>query len=329
MKRLRSSRAALLIASLAAALVAASVLVAQRRHVAHAIGDARRRQLVQDQDRRSAARLRADRVDRRPRASTTRSSPTRAATSRIRFRCSSVVEGEPRTRRRSPSSCKRNVHFADGTPLTSADVVFSFRRLINLKGNPSFLLAGVTVSARGQVHGRHPLEDAGNRRCRSILANPSPGIVNSKLVKTHGGTDAANAAKADKAEKWLNSSASAGAGSGPYMLKRYSTTSQITLDAERAVLGREEAGSSRRRRPQHDRADAADQHRRGSHEIAIDLSSDQAQTMKGNKNAERLAPALDLGLLRLTQQRLEGLGGHVEQAVPEGGPLRARLRARS
>src|ERR671930_535635 len=45
---------------------------------------------------------------------------------------------------------KRNVHFADGTPLTAADAVFSFRRLINLKGNPAFLLDGVTVSQRGK-----------------------------------------------------------------------------------------------------------------------------------------------------------------------------------
>ena len=45
---------------------------------------------------------------------------------------------------------KHNVHFADGTPLTSADVVFSFRRLVNLKGNPSFLLAGVTTKAAGR-----------------------------------------------------------------------------------------------------------------------------------------------------------------------------------
>ncbi|MDP9261772.1 MAG: ABC transporter substrate-binding protein, partial [Actinomycetota bacterium] len=45
---------------------------------------------------------------------------------------------------------RKNVHFADGTQLTSADAVFSFRRLINLKGNPSFLLDGVTASARGR-----------------------------------------------------------------------------------------------------------------------------------------------------------------------------------
>ena len=77
---------------------------------------------------------------------------------------------------------KQNVHFADGTPLTSADVVFSLQRLINLKGNPSFLLAGVTVSAHGQVHGRPALGDAATA-LPAILANPSPGIVNSKLVQ--------------------------------------------------------------------------------------------------------------------------------------------------
>src|SRR5437667_12668385 len=55
---------------------------------------------------------------------------------------------------------RRNVHFADGTPLTSADAVFSFNRLINLKGNPSFLLDGVTVSKRGKyavvLHSKTP-----------------------------------------------------------------------------------------------------------------------------------------------------------------------------
>ena len=40
---------------------------------------------------------------------------------------------EERHRERTPSGSKRNVHFADGTPLTAADVVFSLRRLVNLQ----------------------------------------------------------------------------------------------------------------------------------------------------------------------------------------------------
>ncbi len=47
---------------------------------------------------------------------------------------------------------KKNVHFANGDPLTSADVVFSLNRLINLKGNPAFLLDGRRDQAARQVH---------------------------------------------------------------------------------------------------------------------------------------------------------------------------------
>src|SRR5919198_728253 len=123
---------------------------------------------------------------------------------------------------------RRDVHFADGTPLTARDAGFSFRRLINLKGNPAFLLDGVTVSSRGRytvvLRSKTP-----NAALPSILTNTSLGIVNSKLVRRHGGTAAPGADKNDKAEKWLNSAASRGAGSGPYLLQRYSTTSQITL----------------------------------------------------------------------------------------------------
>ena len=83
---------------------------------------------------------------------------------------------------------KTNVHFANGDPLTSADVVFSLNRLINLKGNPAFLLDGVvdqavTASTRVVMRSKTP---AG--QLPAILANPSTGIVNSKLVKQHGGT---------------------------------------------------------------------------------------------------------------------------------------------
>src|SRR6476469_3439995 len=35
--------------------------------------------------------------------------------------------------------------FSDGAPVTADDVVFSLQRLIGMKGNPSFLLDGVTV----------------------------------------------------------------------------------------------------------------------------------------------------------------------------------------
>ena len=137
--------------------------------------------------------------------------PPRASHSRTRPR---------RTRRRTRSRSVRTCKFSDGTPLTSADVVFSFNRLVNLKGNPSFLLAGITTSAKGKytvvIKSKTP-----NPAIPVLVANTSLGIVNSKVVKAHGGSAAANADKADKAESYLNSQS---AGSGPYILKSYSTT---------------------------------------------------------------------------------------------------------
>ena len=123
---------------------------------------------------------------------------------------------------------RKDVHFADGAPLTSADVVFSLRRLVNLKGNPSHILSGFKVSAQD---GYTVLIESSTPapQLPSILTVASTGIVNSELVESHGGTDAIDASTTDKAENWFNSPASLGAGSGPYVLQSYGRTSQVTL----------------------------------------------------------------------------------------------------
>jgi peptide/nickel transport system substrate-binding protein len=176
---------------------------------------------------------------------------------------------------------RRDIKFADGTPLTAADVVFSFRRLVNLKGNPSFLLAGVTTTARGKytvvLSSKTP-----NTAIPAIVANTSLGIVNSKLAKRHGATDAANADKADKAERWFNSAASKGAGSGPFVLRQYSTTSQIVLEPNAQFWGSKPAFE----RVVVRNMVAATQFiniQRGRYEAAIDLSAQQAESLKGNR----------------------------------------------
>jgi len=178
-----------------------------------------------------------------------------------------------------------NVRFADGTPLTSADVVFTYRRLINLKGNPSFLLAGVTVSAPSRytvvLRSKTP-----NTALPAILANTSLGIVNSKLVRRNGGTAGADAAKTDKAEKWFNSPASRGAGSGPYVLKSYSVTSQIVLEPNTRYWGASKPVWSSIVVRNMIAATQLVNVQRGSHEVAIDLSAQQAQGLRGNSRLQ-------------------------------------------
>ena len=97
---------------------------------------------------------------------------------------------------------RTDIKFSDGTLLTSADVVFSFNRLINIKGNPSFLLADVTVSAPDVSTVVLTSKEA-NPAIPFIIPNPALGIVNSKVVKAHGGTDQPGADKADQALTWV------------------------------------------------------------------------------------------------------------------------------
>jgi peptide/nickel transport system substrate-binding protein len=178
---------------------------------------------------------------------------------------------------------KTNVHFADGTPLTSADVVFSLRRLVNLKGNPAQLLPAFTVTATGR-YSFVISTPTPTPQLPAILASTATGIVNSKLVEAHGGTDAADASTADRAEQWFNTPAAAGAGSGPYVLQALTPTSQVVLSPNTNPWGSRTPAFRTivvRNMP------APTQYlniRRGSHEVATDLSSTLAQSLVNDKS---------------------------------------------
>lgn len=129
---------------------------------------------------------------------------------------------------------RKGVRFASGNPLTAADVVFSLQRVANLKGNPSFLLDNVaSVSAPSASTVRLVLKQA-DPAILYILPNPSLSIIDSTVVKAHGGTDAANADKTDKAEPYLDAHS---AGSGPYMLTSYSPGNSIAMTANSHYWG--------------------------------------------------------------------------------------------
>ena len=188
---------------------------------------------------------------------------------------------------------RKDVRFSDGTKLTSADVVFSYNRLVNLKGNPSFLLAGITTTAKGPY--TVVLKSATpNPAIPVLVANTSLGIVNSKVVKAHGGSDAADADKTDKAEAFLNSQS---AGSGPYILKSYSTTTQVTLAANPKYWGRKKPKFSTVVIRNVNSAAQLLNIQRGSNEISLDLSPDQANGIKSSKLKIQKTPSANVWFL--------------------------------
>jgi peptide/nickel transport system substrate-binding protein len=165
--------------------------------------------------------------------------------------------------------------FADGTPVTADDVVFSFNRLIGIKGNPSFLLDGVTVSKKDAT--TVVLTSAKpNPALPFILPTPALSVLNSKVVTAHGGT----ADQSDGAEGYLNG---ASAGSGAYQLKSLDVASQAVLTRNPTYNGpaKPHYGTIVLRNVK-----AATQSlnvQKGDSQVALDLSGDQASGLDTSK----------------------------------------------
>jgi peptide/nickel transport system substrate-binding protein len=131
---------------------------------------------------------------------------------------------------------RHDVKFSNGDPMTAADVVFSYRRLGYLNDNPAFLMGATAVGKKITINGvralnkytvqfKLPIPDVS---FLAALADVNFGVLDSKVVKAHGGSDAPNAATADKATTWLNSHS---VGTGPFILSKWTrgASGQIVL----------------------------------------------------------------------------------------------------
>lgn len=183
---------------------------------------------------------------------------------------------------------KKGATFSDGSPVTADDVVFSLTRVRDMKGTPSFLLDGVDVAKTDDSTVTLTSKTA-NPALPYILPNPALGIVNSKVVKEHGGATDAQ----DKAEQYLNS---ASAGSGPYTIDSFNVSSQVVLKANPKYYGT---------KPTYEKVvirnvEAATQKlnvQRGDSQVALNLSGDQVNGMPANLTVKKTASANVIFLL--------------------------------
>jgi peptide/nickel transport system substrate-binding protein len=182
---------------------------------------------------------------------------------------------------------RQGVKFANGDPVTASDVVFSLMRTKNINGNPSFLMAGITATAP-TANTVVLTSSTPNTAIPAILTNPALGIVDQAKVVAAGGSDAANAATADKAEASLNTTSE---GSGPYTLTSFSTTTQVVLTANPNYWGPKPKYSKiiiRNVAASVQKLDVL----RGESQIAVDLSPTQAQGMSGVQIVNGASPNL-------------------------------------
>lgn len=187
--------------------------------------------------------------------------------------------------------------FADGKPVTAANVVFTIDRFVNIKGpNSEFLPAGTTATASGQdnVTIKTPQPDPG---LLASLSSPFLGILEASAVEAAGGVDNATAATGDKADATFFQSKSAG--SGPYVPVSFSSTTKIELVARSDYWGPKPAFSHIIINNVPAQTQFLDV-QRDTDEIDMDLTPMQAQSISPGSNAvTQLVPAANTFYLEL------------------------------
>jgi len=120
----------------------------------------------------------------------------------------------------------KDATFADGSPVEASDVVWTFERLKNLKGSPSFLMDGLTSAEAVDAKTVKFTVDAPNSEFLNKVSAPYAGIINAEVAQANGAIGDETAAEADKAEPWFLANS---AGSGPFQLSAYSPENELRL----------------------------------------------------------------------------------------------------
>jgi peptide/nickel transport system substrate-binding protein len=175
---------------------------------------------------------------------------------------------------------RKDIHFSNGDPLTAADVVFTYKRLLNLNDTPAYLLEGITGASAPSKYTFVLQSSASNPAIPAIVTNQALGIVDSKVLQAQGGLDTPDAATKDTASKYLETHS---VGSGPYVLVS-ANTSQIVMKANPRYRGAKSTFTTIIYRCNIPAATQQINARRGKNEIELNLSGDQANSLKGSSN---------------------------------------------
>ena len=171
------------------------------------------------------------------------------------------------------------VKFWNGDAMTAEDVKFSLDRLVNVKDQPA-----TYASNMGEVKIIDPMtvEIAMKNTKEPLLLDltaPSFAIYSAKLAKAQGAVSTPGADQSDKATQWLNNNS---AGTGPYHMVGWERNVSVTMQKNPHYWG--PAPAFERVVVRHI-ADGAAQLlavRRGDVDIAMNLSAEQLDSLKGN-----------------------------------------------
>lgn len=198
------------------------------------------------------------------------------------------------------------VTFSSGNPMTAEDVRFSWTRLKNIKGGPSFYadaIADITVidDLTLQVTLNAPTP-----AFLSIVTVPAMSVLDSAVVIANGGTDAEDADVTDMAQTFLDQNS---AGTGPFILTGWTPNTELTMVRNDNYWGEPASLAGVTMRQVNDSTTALQQLERGDVDIADNIEKDLADEVLAKSDIMTLEQGQSLNLSYLAMSPNETLGG--------------------
>jgi peptide/nickel transport system substrate-binding protein len=218
--------------------------------------------------------------------------------------------------------------FADGSPVEAKDVKWSWERMQNIKGSPSYFMDGIAgVEAPDPqtvvVTATKPTSAFVNVTSASYM-----GIINSDIAIENGATADANAATTDKAEQWFLTNS---AGSGQYELESYSEGSELALKRNDNYWGDKGSFSGVTIKEVSDSSAQLQQLQQGDIDVAMQLSFDAIDQIESDPNiVSEVVPTYNYVYVALSPGVAGGealLDPRVRQAIRMGIDYDAAINA--
>jgi peptide/nickel transport system substrate-binding protein len=187
--------------------------------------------------------------------------------------------------------------FSDGSPVESKDVKWSWERLANMKGGPSFMMDGVTSIETPDAQTVVVTMAAPSSEFLGVLTAPYTGVINSDVAAAGGATADAEAATKDTSEAWFLENS---AGSGPFVLATYRPDDELRLKRNDAYWGTAPAIGEVVIKQTKDAVAQAQMLESGAADIAMQIDPDTAKTITSDNVVVTTAPSFNFVYVALS-----------------------------